>query len=126
MKKIVFGIIIVMFLALYGIAENHQRVQRQWGEWKEQTLDGAHPEKPGFCLYCYIKDKFSDYNKDKYGAELEKRDQKIEELEDSIRLMRAKIAVYDEAVKWLRNADSDELQRGIEEIRNIPKDVPLP
>ena len=66
------------------------------------------------------------YTQDEYGAELAKRDQKIEELEDSIRIMQAKIAVYDEAVKWLRNADADELQRGIEEIRNMPKDVPLP
>ena len=66
------------------------------------------------------------YTQDEYGTELAKRDQKIEELEDSIRIMRAKIAVYDEAVKWLRNADSDELQRGIEEIRNLQKDVPLP
>ena len=66
------------------------------------------------------------YTQDEYGTELAKRDQKIEELEDSIRIMRAKIAVYDEAVKWLRNADSDELQRGIEEIRNMPKDMPLP
>ena len=66
------------------------------------------------------------YTQDEYGTELAKRDQKIEELEDSIRIMRAKIAVYDEAVKWLRNADSDELQRGIEEIRNMPKDIPLP
>ena len=40
--------------------------------------------------------------------------------------MQAKIAVYDEAVKWLRNADADELQKGIEEIRNLPKDVLLP
>ena len=66
------------------------------------------------------------YTQDEYGLELAKRDQKIEELEDSIRIMQAKIAVYDEAVKWLRNADSDELQRGIEEIRNMPKDMPLP
>ena len=66
------------------------------------------------------------YTQDEYGTELAKRDQKIEELEDSIRSMRAKIAVYDQAVKWLRNADSDELQRGIEEIRNMPKDIPLP
>lgn len=66
------------------------------------------------------------YTQDEYGTELAKRDQKIEELEDSIRSMRAKIAVYDEAVKWLRNADSDELQRGIEKIRSVPKDVPLP
>ncbi len=66
------------------------------------------------------------YTQDEYGTELAKRDQKIEELEDSIRSMRAKIAVYDQAVKWLRNADSDELQRSIEEIRNMPKDIPLP
>ena len=66
------------------------------------------------------------YTQDEYGTELAKRDQKIEELEDFIRSMRAKIAVYDQAVKWLRNADADELQRGIEEIRSVPKDVPLP
>lgn len=66
------------------------------------------------------------YTQDEYGTELAKRDQKIEELEDSIRSMRAKIAVYDQAVKWLRNADSDELQRGIEKKRSVPKDVPLP
>lgn len=66
------------------------------------------------------------YTQDEYGAELAKRDQKIEQLEDSIRAMRAKIAVYDQAVKWFRNADEDELQRGIKEIRNLPKDVLLP
>ena len=66
------------------------------------------------------------YTQDEYGTELAKRDQKIEELEDSIRIMRAKLEVYEQAVKWLRNADSDELQRGIEEIRNMPKDIPLP
>ena len=66
------------------------------------------------------------YTQDEYGTELAKRDQKIEELEDSIRIMRAKLEVYEQAVKWLRNADSDELQRGIEEIRSVPKDVPLP
>ena len=66
------------------------------------------------------------YTQDEYGVELAKRDQKIEELEDSIRKMRLKLKMYDEAVNWFRNADSDELQRGIEEIRSIPKDVPLP
>ena len=66
------------------------------------------------------------YTQDEYGVELAKRDQKIEELEDSIRKMRLKLEMYDEAVNWFRNADSDELQRGIEEIRSIPKDVPLP
>ena len=66
------------------------------------------------------------YTQDEYGVELTKRDQKIEELEDSIRKMQAKLGVYDEAVEWFRNADSEELQRGIEQIRSVPKDVPLP
>ena len=63
------------------------------------------------------------YTQDEYGEELAKRDQRIEELEDSIMKMRLKLKMYDEAVKWFRNADSEELQRGIEEIRRIPKDV---
>ena len=46
--------------------------------------------------------------------------------QDSIRVMQAKLGVYEQAVKWFRNVDEDELQRGIEQIRNIPKDVPLP
>ena len=66
------------------------------------------------------------YTQDEYGQELAKRDQRIEQLEDSIRKMQLKLDVYDQAVKWFRNADSEELQRGIEQIRSIPKDVPLP
>ena len=66
------------------------------------------------------------YTQDEYGEELEMRDQKIEQLEDSIRIMRAKLEIYDKAVKWFRDADVDELQRGIEQIRSVPKDVPLP
>jgi len=66
------------------------------------------------------------YTQDEYGTELAKRDKRIEELEDSIRNMQAKLGIYDEAVKWFRNADSEELQRGIEQIRSVPKDVPLP
>jgi hypothetical protein len=66
------------------------------------------------------------YTQDEYGTELAKRDKRIEELEDSIRKMQLKLGVYDEAVKWFRNADSEELQRGIEQIRSVPKDVPLP
>ena len=66
------------------------------------------------------------YSQDEYGEELAMRDQKIEQLEDSIRIMRAKLELYDKAVKWFRNADADELQRGIEQIRSVPKDVPLP
>lgn len=63
---------------------------------------------------------------DEYGTELAKRDQKIEELEDSIRIMQIKLGIYEKAVKWFREADDDELQRGIEQIRSVPKDVPLP
>jgi len=66
------------------------------------------------------------YTQDEYGMELEKRDKKIESLEDSIRIMRAKLAVYEQAVEWFRSADDEELQRGIEQIRSVPKDVPLP
>lgn len=66
------------------------------------------------------------YTQDEYGMELAIRDQMIEQLEDSIRIMRAKLEVYEQAVKWFRNADADELQRGIEQIRSVPKDVPLP
>ena len=66
------------------------------------------------------------YIQDEYGVELAKRDSTIEQLQDSIRVMQAKLEVYEQAVKWFRNADEGELQRGIEQIRNIPKDVPLP
>lgn len=66
------------------------------------------------------------YTQDEYGMELEKRDKKIESLEDSIRIMRAKLAVYEQAVEWFRSADDEELQRGIEQIRSVPKDIPLP
>jgi hypothetical protein len=66
------------------------------------------------------------YTPDECGVELVKRDQKIEQLEDSIRIIRAKLEVYEQAVKWFRNADDDELKRGIEQIRSVPKDVPLP
>ena len=66
------------------------------------------------------------YTQDEYGIELAKRDQRIEELEDSIAQMKIKLSVYKKAVKWFREADSEELQRGIEQIRSVPKDVPLP
>ena len=66
------------------------------------------------------------YTQDECGVELAKRDSTIEQLQDSIRVMKAKLAVYEQAIKWFRNAVEDEQQRGIEQIRNIPKDVPLP
>ena len=66
------------------------------------------------------------YTQDEYGTVLAQRDKKIEDLEDSIRVMQVKLGVYEKAVKWFREADNDELQRGIEQIRSVPKDVPLP
>ena len=56
------------------------------------------------------------YTQDEYGVELEKRDSTIEQLQDSIRVLQVKLGVYEQAVKWFRNADEDELQRGIEQI----------
>lgn len=66
------------------------------------------------------------YTQDEYGTVLAQRDKKIEDLEDSIRVMQVKLGVYEKAVKWFTEADNDELQRGIEQIRSVPKDVPLP
>ena len=62
----------------------------------------------------------------KYQKELAKKTAKINELEDSIRNMQARIAFYDEAVRWLIGADEDELERCIRLIRSFPKDTPLP
>ena len=62
----------------------------------------------------------------KYQDELAKRTAKINELEDSIRNMQAKIDFYDEAVNWLRGVDDEELDRAIRLIRSFPKDTPLP
>lgn len=95
MKKLMFGVIIVMAVILVlGVS---------WGKLFKRG-----------------------YTQDEYGLELEMRDQKIEELEDSIRIMRAKLEVYDKAAKWFREADVEELQKGIEKIRSIPKDIPFP
>lgn len=62
----------------------------------------------------------------KYQDELAKKTAKINELEDSIRNMQAKIDFYDEAVNWLRSVDDEELDRAIRLIRSFPKDTPLP
>jgi hypothetical protein len=69
---------------------------------------------------------YKEYNPSEYPEELAKRDAKIEQLEDSIKKMRVKLELYDKAVKWFREANPEELQRGIEQIRSVPKDVPLP
>ena len=71
-------------------------------------------------------DTRKEHGYDKNQKELAKRDQKIEELEDSIRKMQAKIEFYDEVVNWIRGVDEEELERGIRLIRSFPKDAPLP
>ena len=39
-------------------------MQKEWGEWKEATLDGANPETHGICFYCdYIKPFFLKFHK---------------------------------------------------------------
>ncbi len=62
----------------------------------------------------------------KYQDELAKKTAKIEELEDSIRNMQARLDFYKEAVKWVMDADEEELDRGIKQVRSFPKDTPLP
>jgi hypothetical protein len=66
------------------------------------------------------------YTQDEYGAELEKRDKRIEELEDSIRIMNAKVEFFDEGIKWLRGASDEELERSIKLLRSVPYDELLP
>ncbi len=66
------------------------------------------------------------YAQDEYGAELEKRDQRIEELEDSIRIMSAKVEFFDEGIKWLRGASDEELERSIKLLHCVPYDELLP
>lgn len=65
MKKIFRCILIVLFILQYVIYENHRKVENEWGKWKEATLDGWHPEKPGPCFYCdYIKPLIDKYGHD--------------------------------------------------------------
>ena len=71
-------------------------------------------------------DTRKEHGFDKNQKELAKRDQKIAELEDSIRKMQARIDFYDEAVNWIRGVDEEELERCIRLIRSFPKDAPLP
>lgn len=62
----------------------------------------------------------------KYQDELAKKTAKINELEDSIRNMQARLDFYKEAVKWVLDADEEELDRVIKQVRSFPKDAPLP
>ena len=71
-------------------------------------------------------DSRKEHGYDNYQKELAKREQRIKELEDSIRRMQARIDFYDEVVNWIRGVDEEELERGIRLIRSFPKDAPLP
>ena len=62
----------------------------------------------------------------KYQDELAKKTAKINELEDSIRNMQARLDFYKEAVKWVLDADEEDLDRVIKQVRSFPKDTPLP
>ena len=73
-------------------------------------------------MYC-SRPRQLDIN---YTPEIYDLELRVEELEDSIDKMQLKLGVYDEAVKWFRNADDEELKKGIEQIRSVPKDIPLP
>ena len=62
MKKIVLIIIGVLFVASLAIDAQHQKIEDEWGKWKTETLDGAHPERPSFCVYCdYINPLIQKY-----------------------------------------------------------------
>ena len=62
----------------------------------------------------------------KYQDELAKKTAKINELEDSIRNMQARLDFYKETVKWVMDADEEDLDRVIKQVRSFPKDTPLP
>jgi len=66
------------------------------------------------------------YTNDEFGVELEKRDKRIEELEDSIRNMSAKVEFYDDGMKWLKDASEEELERSIKLLRSLPYDEIIP
>lgn len=79
-----------------------------------------------FVLGLFWGSLYVKYFPEEFGEDLEIRDHEIENLKDSIRSMQRRLDIYDQAAKWFREADSEELQRGIEQIRSVPKDVPLP
>ena len=79
-----------------------------------------------FLMAGFVKNTIIDPPKCTYDPQFKYDYQRIAELEDSIKGMQQKLDVYEQAVKWFRNADDEELQKGLEQIRSIPKDVPLP
>lgn len=66
MKKILLLILCTLFIFILITAEQHHKEAKEWGEWKESTLDGNHPSSPSVCIYCkYIKPLVDNYGQDK-------------------------------------------------------------
>lgn len=59
----------------------------------------------------------------KYQKETAKREQRIRELEDSIRNMQETLDFYREAVMWFRALDDKELEKNIELLRSVPPNM---
>lgn len=58
-----------------------------------------------------------------YQKEMAKREQRIKELEDSIRNMQETLDFYREAVLWLRGLDDKELDKNIKFLRSVPPNM---
>ena len=58
-----------------------------------------------------------------YQKEMAKREQRIRELEDSIRNMQETLDFYREAVLWLRGLDDEELDKNIKFLRSVPPNM---
>lgn len=68
MKKIFWTVLILIVVALYVIAENHEYAEKDRGRWKTEMLEknGYPPiEEPAFCFYCtYIKPLIKEYGQE--------------------------------------------------------------
>lgn len=58
-----------------------------------------------------------------YQKEMAKREQRIRELEDSIRNMQETLDFYREAVLWLRGLDDEDLDKNIKFLRSVPPNM---
>lgn len=58
-----------------------------------------------------------------YQKEMAKREQRIKELEDSIRNLQETLDFYREAVMWFKGLDDKELEKNIEFLRSVPPNM---
>lgn len=58
-----------------------------------------------------------------YQKELAKREERIRELEDSIRNLHETLDFYRDAVMWFKGLDDKELDKNIEFLRHIPSNM---